>query len=105
MPIGPLNFPNYFNNTLDGPKVENYLQCRARVALLVRKGEICVNGKYNGNPTSACQGDSGGPLVCGTDGDYTLYGATSRGKKCDGVSIYSGVADAMPWMRMYIKGL
>lgn len=80
-------------------EIQSHLMCRLRLDLLVKKGELCVYGKYNENPTSACNGDSGGPLVCEMDGEMTFYGATSRGKACSGTSIYAGVPAAMDWIK------
>jgi len=61
-------------------------------------GDVCVYGQYNGRPTSACNGDSGGPLVCQVNGQWTLFGATSRGRSCNGITIYAGVYDALSWI-------
>lgn len=73
---------------------------RAGPPLFSRTDEFCVSGKYNGKPTSACMGDSGGPLVCQSgDGEYALYGATSRGGGCSGVTIYAGIPSAMDWIK------
>merc|ERR1711981_662271 len=41
-------------------------------------------------------------LVCNTGGGYTLYGATSWGKSCRGITIYAGVYSAMSWIRSYV---
>jgi len=67
-------------------------------------GDVCVLGQYNGVPTSACNGDSGGPLVCQVNGQWTLFGATSRGRSCNGITIYAGVHDALDWIRSYTEG-
>jgi len=77
-------------------------ECRRSWSL--DSGDICVLGQYNGQPTSACNGDSGGPLVCERNGQWTLYGATSRGRSCNGISIYAGVYDAMDWIRSKTGG-
>jgi len=67
-------------------------------------GDVCVYGQYNGSPTSACNGDSGGPLVCQVNGQWTLFGATSRGRSCNGISIYAGVYDALSWINSITSG-
>jgi len=77
-------------------------ECRRSWSL--DSGDICVLGNYNGRPTSACNGDSGGPLVCQRNGEWTLMGATSRGRSCNGISIYAGVYDAMGWIRSTTGG-
>jgi len=77
-------------------------ECRRSWSL--DSGDICVLGQYNGSPTSACNGDSGGPLVCERNGQWTLFGATSRGRSCNGISIYAGVYDALDWIRSYTEG-
>jgi len=77
-------------------------ECRRSWSL--DSGDVCVLGQYNGSPTSACNGDSGGPLVCQVNGQWTLFGATSRGRSCNGISIYAGVYDALDWIRSYTGG-
>merc|ERR1719384_1314578 len=63
--------------------------------------DVCVVGEYRGKPTSACNGDSGGPLVCDIGG-WTLYGATSWGSGCDGITVYAGVYGNLDWIRGYL---
>jgi len=62
-----------------------------------RAGELCVLGP---NGETGCYGDSGGPLVCQMDGEWTVYGATSRGTQyCNSKAIYAGVYAAMNFIR------
>merc|ERR1719400_1310014 len=62
-----------------------------------RAGELCVRGP---NGETGCYGDSGGPLVCQMDGEWTVYGATSRGTQyCNSKAIYAGVYSAMNFIR------
>lgn len=49
----------------------------------INEAMICAQGQaQNGGVTDGCQGDSGGPLVCESNGQWTLYGATSWGFGC-----------------------
>merc|ERR1719356_101060 len=66
-------------------------------------GDVCVFGYYNGNPTSACNGDSGGPLVCSTGAGWTLYGATSWGFSCNGLTVYAGTYALRDWINYYVR--
>jgi len=79
-----------------------YSQCRSQMGHNHSRSDVCVLGNYNGRPTSACYGDSGGPLVCQTGAGFTLYGATSWGRDCRGISVYAGVYSAMSWIRSYV---
>jgi len=80
--------------------VVGYSSCNSQMGG-VNRTSVCVLGNYNGNPTSACNGDSGGPLVCEIDGEMTLFGATSWGYSCRGISVYDGVYSAMNWIDQY----
>jgi len=80
--------------------VVGYSSCRSQMGS-VNTTSVCVLGDYNGNPTSACNGDSGGPLVCEIDGEMTLFGATSWGYSCRGITVYDGVYSAMDWIDQY----
>jgi len=70
----------------------------------ITDGMLCAAGNNNGNIVDACQGDSGGPLVCGSDGDWTLYGATSWGRGCAGRN-YPGVWARVHHYRSWINGI
>jgi len=80
--------------------VVRYSECNSQMGG-VNTTSVCVLGDYNGNPTSACNGDSGGPLVCEIDGEMTLFGATSWGYSCVGITVYDGVYSAMDWINQY----
>lgn len=80
--------------------VVGYSECNSQMGG-VNTTSVCVLGDYNGNPTSACNGDSGGPLVCEIDGEMTLFGATSWGYSCVGITVYDGVYSAMDWVSQY----
>jgi len=82
-----------------------YDECNSQMNSRINRSDVCVLGNYNGIPTSGCYGDSGGPLVCDTDGDgeFTLYGATSWGYACDGITVYDGVYSAMDWINSYLN--
>jgi len=80
--------------------VVGYSECDSQMGG-VNTTSVCVLGDYNGNPTSACNGDSGGPLVCEIDGEMTLFGATSWGYSCVGITVYDGVYSAMDWVSQY----
>jgi len=80
--------------------VVGYSACNSQMGG-VNTTSVCVLGDYNGNPTSACNGDSGGPLVCEIDGVMTLFGATSWGYSCRGITVYDGVYSAMDWIDSY----
>jgi len=80
--------------------VVRYSECNSQMGG-VNTTSVCVLGDYNGNPTSACNGDSGGPLVCEVDGEMTLFGATSWGYSCVGITVYDGVYSAMDWINQY----
>jgi len=80
--------------------VVGYSTCNSQMGG-VNTTSVCVLGDYNGNPTSACNGDSGGPLVCEIDGAMTLFGATSWGYSCRGITVYDGVYSAMDWIDSY----
>jgi len=82
--------------------VVGYEECNSQMDNRINASDVCVLGDYNGNPTSACNGDSGGPLVCETDGEFTLYGTTSWGYGCTGISVYDGVYSAMDWISSYV---
>jgi len=83
-------------------RVVNKASCRQQMGSggfnPIYDGDVCVFGYMNGKPTSACNGDSGGPLVCGG----VLYGATSWGKNCNGISIYAGTYAQRSWINSYI---
>merc|ERR1712003_441255 len=83
-------------------RVVNKASCRQQMGSggfnPIYDGDVCVFGYMNGKPTSACNGDSGGPLVCGG----VLYGATSWGKDCNGISIYAGTYAQRSWIDSYI---
>lgn len=65
----------------------------------INEAMICAQGRaQNGKVTDGCQGDSGGPLVCESDGQWTVYGATSFGFECANEA-YPGV-----WARVH-KGM
>lgn len=81
--------------------VVNHNSCSSQMGG-VNRTSVCVLGDYNGNPTSACNGDSGGPLVCEIDGTMTLFGATSWGYSCVGITVYDGVYSAMDWINSYV---
>jgi len=81
--------------------VVGYSECNSQMGGGVNTTSVCVLGDYNGNPTSACNGDSGGPLVCEIDGEMTLFGATSWGYSCVGITVYDGVYSAMDWVSQY----
>lgn len=82
--------------------VVGFSECNAQMNGRINSSDVCVLGDYNGNPTSACNGDSGGPLVCETDGAFTLYGATSWGYSCVGITVYDGVFSAMDWIYSHV---
>jgi len=87
-------------------QVVNNQECRRKMGAL-RDGDVCVLGSYKGNPTSSCYGDSGGPLVCqtGDDDAWAVYGATSWGNRCDGITVYAGTFGAMDWIAAnYVDG-
>jgi len=81
-------------------------ECRRKMGSRINKDDVCVVGNYNGNPTSSCYGDSGGPLVCqtGDDDAWAVYGATSWGYQCDGITVYAGTFGAMDWIANYVDG-
>lgn len=79
-------------------EVVGYEACNSKMNNRVKTSDVCINGKV-GDPTSACNGDSGGPLVCQTGGEFTLYGATSWGYMCNGITVYAGVHAAMDWIK------
>merc|ERR1712151_1424417 len=70
-------------------------------ASTLQQAQTTVVGYSSCNATSACNGDSGGPLVCEIDGEMTLFGATSWGYSCRGISVYDGVYSAMNWIDQY----
>ncbi len=46
-----------------------------------------------------CSGDSGGPAYIEKDGQYYLFGVTSRGSQlCDGVGVYTNAVFYKPWI-------
>jgi len=81
--------------------VVNNAQCRQQMSggQTVYGGDVCVFGYYNGQPTTACNGDSGGPLYC----NGILYGATSWGFSCNGITIYSGTHALRDWINSYVR--
>jgi len=81
-------------------QVVNKAQCRQQMSggQQIYDGDVCVFGYYNGQPTTACNGDSGGPLVCSTGSGWTLYGATSWGFSCNGISVYAGTYATRDWI-------
>jgi len=81
--------------------VVGFSECNSEMNNRINQSDVCVLGNYNGDPTSACYGDSGGPLVCEVDGAMTLFGATSWGYSCVGITVYDGVYSAMDWINQY----
>jgi len=83
--------------------VVGFESCNSQMNGRINSSDVCVFGEYNGNPTSGCYGDSGGPLVCQVEGDseFTLFGATSWGYSCVGITVYDGVFSAMDWINSY----
>lgn len=87
--------------------VVNNRQCQRQMTGGYRRvydGDVCVLGRNsNGQPTSACNGDSGGPLVCREGGSWTLYGATSWGFNCNGITVYAGTYALRDWIRSTMR--
>jgi len=81
--------------------VVGYSECYSQMNGGINQSDVCVLGNYLGKPTSGCYGDSGGPLVCEIDGAMTLFGATSWGYSCRGITVYDGVYSAMDWINQY----
>lgn len=69
--------------------------------------EICTNNP--GGDSGACYGDSGGPQIKGSQGNWTLIGATSRSGNgsplcATGPSIYTDVTAHSDWIEQQIAG-
>jgi len=86
-------------------QVVNKDQCRQQMSggQTIYNGDVCVFGYDNGQPTTACNGDSGGPLVCWTGSAWTLYGATSWGFSCNGITVYAGTYALLDWINYYVR--
>ncbi|MFZ3229329.1 MAG: trypsin-like serine protease [Pseudobdellovibrio sp.] len=53
-----------------------------------------------------CVGDSGGPAFIEKDGQYYIFGITSRGSfSCDGTGVYTNAVIYRPWIEATIKSL
>ena len=55
---------------------------------------------------STCSGDSGGPVYIEKDGQYLLFGITSRGSQlCDSVGVYTNAVYYKDWIDFTIKNM
>lgn len=62
---------------------------------------------HNSGGTGACYGDSGGPAYLFANGEYFLFGVTSRGvggTGCDKFAVYTSAITYSPWIKS-IAGL
>jgi secreted trypsin-like serine protease len=51
-----------------------------------------------------CSGDSGGPAFIKQNGEYYLFGVTSRGSVlCNDVGVYTNALHFRPWIARVIK--
>ncbi len=68
----------------------------------VHETEVRLNEKKAGT----CSGDSGGPAYVKKDGEYFLFGVTSRGSiLCNDVGVYTNAIFYMPWIQETMKTL
>lgn len=75
---------------------------------LLRTTEIEVEGNYNETEVvlsqskgkAACEGDSGGPAYLKINGQYQLWGVTSRGTRgCNGYVLYTDAVAQGEWIK------
>lgn len=68
----------------------------------IHETEIRLNEKKAGT----CSGDSGGPAYIKKDGEYFLFGVTSRGSAlCNEVGVYTNALYYLPWINETIPTL
>merc|ERR1711948_73024 len=83
-----------YNN---GPGATTLMQAATQV---VNK-DVCRQQMSGGQPVY--NGDSGGPLVCWTGSNWALYGATSWGFSCSGITVYAGTYALLDWIYYYAR--
>lgn len=88
----------YFLRQLD-TSVRDDADSACNIARFHPQTELCVD---NPSGQGACLGDSGGPLVVGSDGRWSLVGATSRIPRVGGCgstpSIYTDLSHHNRWI-------
>jgi len=79
--------------------VSNYSYTRSQIG----SSMLCAQGRSeSGHIIDGCQGDSGGPLVCESNGQFTLFGATSWGFGCAKYNfpgVWARVTPSLDWIK------
>lgn len=117
VPVDPRKTPD-FKQLLDDGKVfcenedDSTEKCfREEVSGegLLRTTEIKVEGHFNNTEVvlnqskgrASCEGDSGGPAYLKVNGEYHLWGVTSRGTRgCNGFVIYTDAVAQRDWINL-----
>lgn len=93
------NMNNCSEIEMDGDGILKYAEAPIQT---VGETEVVLNERKAGT----CEGDSGGPAYVKVNGEYLLFGATSRGSAtCDSLGIYTIIPEYKDWITKAIAVL
>ncbi len=93
------NMNNCAEVEMDGDGILKYAEAPIQT---VGETEVVLNERKAGT----CVGDSGGPAYVKVNGEYLLFGATSRGSAtCDSLGIYTIIPEYKDWITKAIEVL
>lgn len=93
------NYGTCFEVTTSG---DGLLRMTKAPIMSLSETEVRLNEKKAGT----CSGDSGGPAYIEIQGEYYLFGITSRGSElCNEVGVYTNALYYLPWIRTSLTTL